>query len=108
MQFEDEYSLNVLMPIMRRGGPQFVRGVTRMGRKQWYVIVSFGSLPVPARGPWPSKDAADAAVDRFRTRHGACAGQMLAISTVGIMGPFATRQAARDSDLNTKVHTRRV
>ena len=66
----------------------------------WYTIASFGSDPAPAQGPFRSAEEADAAVERFRARHGHLAGTWLAAGSVRILGPFKTRREAQNADIS--------
>jgi hypothetical protein len=66
----------------------------------WYAIVSFGSSPAPAKGPFASVEKAEDAVSRFRSRHGSLAGTYLAAGSTRIVGPFASRAAAREADIS--------
>ncbi len=70
--------------------------------KHWYRIVSFGSGPyeMPPVGAWPNRDAAAAALDRWRERAGWGAGTREAAHSVRIYGPYRTRAEARDGDIS--------
>lgn len=72
-----------------------------MAKKQeWFKIVHCGRGPVPADGPWKSREEAEGALDRFRSRHGWRAGTHLAASNATIVGPFPSRIAARKADIS--------
>ena len=74
--------------------------MTRKNSDGWWTILTFGSDPCPARGPFRSLADARAAVRRFRQREGALAGTWLAASSARIVGPFQTRAAAKRADVS--------
>ena len=75
-------------------------------RGGWWTTVSFGGALVTAyrtdwpRGPWRSREAAEAAMGRWRTRVGSLAGTIMAAHSVRLVGPFPTRDAARGVDVS--------
>lgn len=70
-------------------------------KDHYYTFVRFGSDPMPARGPFKSIEEAEEAMERFRYRHGHLAGTWVASGSVRLVGPFATRKAAREADIST-------
>ena len=68
---------------------------------KWFTYVKFGSAPGPAVGPFNSIADAESAMDRFLARHGYLAGTYLASGSIRLVGPFATRKAARNADIST-------
>ena len=65
----------------------------------WYTWLSAGSDPAPAAGPHRSVEAARAALDRFRSRHGHLAGTYEAAGSLRLV-EFPTRAAARKADIS--------
>ena len=64
----------------------------------WYTFVKFGRDPMPARGPWASRKAADEAMERFRAKYGALADTYIAAGNVRLVCR-RTRAAAREADI---------
>ena len=69
----------------------------------WYTIVHGGRDPQPAKGPFQSVEEAEAAIERFKARHGSDAGTYLAAGYTTIVGPFQTRRQAQQADISTAV-----
>jgi len=69
----------------------------------WYTIVQWGADPAPSRGPFQSIAEADMAVERFCKKWGSEAGTYLAVGCVRLLGPFQTRETARDADIGDNV-----
>jgi hypothetical protein len=76
-------------------------------KNTWYTFVSFGSDPMPARGPFRSIEEADAAMENFQARHGHLAGTWLASGSVRMVGPYPTRAKALAADISTASPTKR-
>jgi hypothetical protein len=72
----------------------------------WWTVVSHGGAMVRVykanwpRGPWTSQNAAESAVARWRRRTGANAGTIEAAHSLQVVGPFQTRQVARNVDIS--------
>lgn len=67
---------------------------------EWYTIVSCGVNPSPARGPFKALQDARDAVNRFNERYGSEAGTFLAAGSVRIVGPFKSRNDAKEADIS--------
>lgn len=74
---------------------------------RWHRIVSFGSGPyrMPPVSAWPNRDAATAALQRWRDGAGWEAGTREAAHNVCIYGPYRTRAEARDGDISERPAT---
>ena len=66
----------------------------------WWSVVSFGSRYDGPRGPWANVEDANDAVQRWRERKGADAGEIEAASSLRIAGPFPNRAVARHADIS--------
>jgi len=65
----------------------------------WYTWVKFGRFPGPARGPFHTEEEAFDALDRFRKRYGAMAGEYENIGTLRLY-KRRTRETARNADIS--------
>jgi len=74
-------------------------GAPNKKRGGWYTVVSFGRNSIPF-GPWRSRDEGEKAVGRWRERLGWTAGSEWNASSASIVGPFPSRQIARDADIS--------
>jgi len=86
----------------RRGDAAYYKRISALGvaaRRRWYTYVGAGSDPKPSRGPHSTRRDADAAMERFRERHGALADTYLAAGSV-ILIACPSRRAAREADIS--------
>lgn len=65
---------------------------------KWWTTVAFGGNPAPV-GPWRSRDAALAAVGRWKRRAGHRAGSLVAAHTIRLHS-YSTRAEAVAADIS--------
>ena len=72
------------------------------GKNDWYIIVRSGSgpYPMPPRGPFDGIDAAEDAIERWRSKVGSLAGTIMAAHSIRIYGPYCTRHEAMSGDIS--------
>jgi hypothetical protein len=68
----------------------------------WFAILTAGSSPRPAQGPFRSIEDAREAVQRFRESKGSLAGTYLASGSALIAGPYPTRAKAKAADIGDR------
>lgn len=80
-----------------------------MTKYEWFAIVDFGygACPSAPRGPWRFANEAFAALDRHVDRLDSEGGSYLAATNARVVGPYASRAAARDADIATGSPCRR-
>ncbi len=69
----------------------------------WYTVVSFGGAfqrQMPPVGPWHGAEAAEEALGDWVWRMAAEGGSIMAATHAQVVGPFCTRQRARDTDIS--------
>jgi hypothetical protein len=67
---------------------------------RWYTVVAFGTTYRGPSGPWPSREAAEKAVERYRDKVGAGFGSEWDSANARIAGPFASRFVACNVDIS--------
>jgi hypothetical protein len=72
----------------------------------WFTTVSWGSgpYPLPPRGPWHTREEAEAAWSRWAARVGSLAGTIIAAHSARIVGPFPSRRLAQWADISNYHH----
>lgn len=76
-----------------------------MSKRTWYAWVNFGGHDRPAKGPYPSRAAADAALRCWRERLGWRAGSAENAGSLRLYG-YSTRAAARNADISDQIGSR--
>ena len=66
----------------------------------WYRAGVFGSSYDGPQGPWRDLDEAYLAVARWVRRKGSEAGSRMAASSFRVLGPFRTREQARQASIS--------
>jgi hypothetical protein len=76
----------------------------------WYTILTYSGAynPTPARGPHPSLEDANEAVEAFKLEHGSMANHYLRATAARIAGPFATEEEAEAADISMDVPIVRI
>lgn len=79
---------------------QWLGDVTAGRAEGWYRAGVFGSSYDGPQGPWRDLDEAYLAVARWVRRKGSEAGSRMAVSSFRVLGPFRTREQARQAGIS--------